>query len=147
MAAGLIILMLAVAIWDSFDLVIVGMVVGEAGFMLGSVALTIMATTSLDDRHAGLASGLVNTSNQLGGGFGLGIVAAVVAATASQAAIDATALTSGFLTCLAFVVPALILVTIGSRDAHPRHPIFEKCHDLGERQGRHRDRWTVLSGS
>jgi MFS family permease len=63
MAAGLIILMLAVAIWDSFDLVIIGMVVGEAGFMLACVALTIMATTSLDDRHAGLASGLVNTSN------------------------------------------------------------------------------------
>ena len=135
MAAGLIILMLAVAIWDSFDLVIVGMVVGEAGFMLGSVALTIMATTSLDDRHAGLASGLVNTSNQLGGGFGLGIVAAVVAATASQAAIDETALTSGFLTCLAFVVPALILVTIGSRDRSPTTPDLREVSRSGRTTG------------
>ena len=135
MAAGLIILMLAVAIWDSFDLVIVGMVVGEAGFMLGSVALTIMATTSLDDRHAGLASGLVNTSNQLGGGFGLGVVAAVVAATASQSAIDETALTSGFLTCLAFVVPALILVTIGSRARSPTTPDLREVSRSGGTTG------------
>jgi EmrB/QacA subfamily drug resistance transporter len=135
MAAGLIILMLAVAIWDSFDLVIVGMVVGEAGFMLGSVALTIMATTSLDDRHAGLASGLVNTSNQLGGGFGLGVVAAVVAATASQSAIDETALTSGFLTCLAFVVPALILVTIGSRARLPTTPDLREVSRSGGTTG------------
>jgi EmrB/QacA subfamily drug resistance transporter len=135
MAAGLIILMLAVAIWDSFDLVIVGMVVGEAGFMLGSVALTIMATTSLDDRHAGLASGLVNTSNQLGGGFGLGVVAAVVAATASQSAIDESALTSGFLTCLAFVVPALILVTIGSRARSPTTPDLREVSRSGGTTG------------
>jgi hypothetical protein len=93
---------------------IVGTVVGETGFMLGSVALTIMATSSLGDHHAGLGSGLVNTSNQLGGGFGLGVVAAVVAATAAQSAIDATALTLGFLTCLAFVMSALILLFIGS---------------------------------
>jgi MFS family permease len=136
MAAGLIILMLAVAIWDSFDLVIVGMVVGEAGFMLGSVALTIMATTSLDDRHAaGLASGLVNTSNQLGGGFGLGVVAAVVAATASQSAIDESALTSGFLTCLAFVVPALILVTIGSRARSSTTPDLREVSRSGGTTG------------
>ena len=60
------------------------MIVGETGFTSGSVALTIMATSSLGVQHAGLAAGLVNTSNQLGGGFGLGIVATVVAITAEQ---------------------------------------------------------------
>jgi EmrB/QacA subfamily drug resistance transporter len=122
MAAGLIVLALAVGIWESFDLAIVGTVAGETGFTLGSVALTIMATSSLGDHHAGLGSGLVNTSNQLGGGFGLGVVAAVVAATAAQSAIDATALTLGFLTCLAFVVSALILVFIGSGDRSHTEP-------------------------
>jgi hypothetical protein len=68
--------------------VIASMVVGEAGCMLGSVALTIVATSRLGDQHAGLAAGLINTSTQLGGGFGLGIVATVAAATASQAAVD-----------------------------------------------------------
>jgi MFS family permease len=109
MAAGLIVLALAVGIWNSFVLVISSMVVGEVGFMLGSVALTIMATSSLGDQHAGLAAGLVNTSNQLGGGLGLGIVTAVVAATATNAEVDTAALALGFLTCLAFVATALIL--------------------------------------
>jgi EmrB/QacA subfamily drug resistance transporter len=122
MAAGLIVLALAVGIWESFDLAIVGTVVGETGFTLGSVALTIMATSSLGDHHAGLGSGLVNTSNQLGGGFGLGVVAAVVAATAAQSGIDATALTLGFLTCLAFVLSALVLVAIGSGRALHTQP-------------------------
>src|SRR5215213_6793572 len=79
MAGGL--LALAVGLWNSFPLVIVGMIVGETGFTSGSVALTIIATSSLGDQHAGLAAGLVNTSNQLGGGFGLGVVAAGVAGT------------------------------------------------------------------
>jgi EmrB/QacA subfamily drug resistance transporter len=109
MAAGLIVLALAVGTWDSFALVISSMAVGEIGFMLASVALTIMAMSTLGDEHAGLAAGLVNTSNQLGGGLGLGIVAAVVAAAATKAEVDATALALGFLTCLAFVVLALIL--------------------------------------
>jgi len=110
MAGGLVVLALAVGPWNSFALVIVGMIVGEIGFTSGSVALTIMATSSLGDQHAGLAAGLVNTSNQLGGGFGLGIVATVVAISAEQSGtVDAKALTFGFLACLSFVVPALIL--------------------------------------
>ena len=110
MVGGLAAVALAVAPWNSFALVITGMVVGETGFMLGSVALTIMATSSLGDQHAGLAAGLVNTSTQLGGGFGLGIVATVVATTSEQSGnIDARALMFGFATCLIFVISALIL--------------------------------------
>jgi tellurite resistance protein TehA-like permease len=116
MAGGLVVLAPAVGPWTSFALVVVGMVVGETGFMLGSVALTIMATSSLGDQHAGLAAGLVNTSTQLGGGCGLGIVATVVASTAEQSGmVDANALMFGFLTCLGFVLSALIL----SRRATP----------------------------
>ena len=88
MATRLIVLALAVSAWNSFALVISSMAVGEIGFMLAGVALTIMAMSSLGDEHAGL----VNTSNQLGGGLGLGVVAAVVAAAATKAEVDATAL-------------------------------------------------------
>jgi EmrB/QacA subfamily drug resistance transporter len=110
MAGGLVLLAVAVGPWNSFGLVIVGTIVGEVGFTSGSVALTIMATSSLGDQHAGLAAGLVNTATQLGGGFGLGIVATVVASTAAQSGtVDAKAITFGFLACLSFVVPALIL--------------------------------------
>jgi MFS family permease len=57
MACGLVVVALAVGSWNSFALIIVGPVVGEIGFMLGSVALTIMATSSLGDQHAGLQQG------------------------------------------------------------------------------------------
>jgi hypothetical protein len=94
--------------------VLAGMVVGEAGFMLGGVALTIAATGSLDDRHSGLAAGLLNTATQLGGGIGLGVVATVVAA-ASPAEITASALRTGFLTCLTFTTLAMALTLTGLR--------------------------------
>jgi hypothetical protein len=38
-------LALSVGVWNSFALVIVGMIVGEGGLSVGSVALTIMATS------------------------------------------------------------------------------------------------------
>jgi hypothetical protein len=58
-------------------------------------------------------------------------VLAAVAATASQAAIDETALTSGFLTCLACVVPALVLVAIGSRDRSRTTPDLRQLSRSG----------------
>lgn len=94
------------------------MVVGEGGFMLGSVALTIVATGSLDDRHAGLAAGLLNTATQLGGGIGLGVVSAVVIAATAGGRVTGGALRPGFLTCLAFTALALVLVTTGLRARH-----------------------------
>jgi tellurite resistance protein TehA-like permease len=84
--------------------------------MLGSVALTIVATSSLDDRHAGLAAGLLNTATQVGGGLGLGIVSAVVAAAAAGA-ITGHALYLGFGACLGFTALALVLV---ATVLHPR---------------------------
>ena len=52
----------------------------------------------------------------------MGVVAAVVAVAAAQSGIEATALTLGFLTCLAFVVSALVLVFIGSGDRFHTEP-------------------------
>jgi predicted MFS family arabinose efflux permease len=58
-----------------------GMVVGETGFMFSNVPLTIAATGSVDEDERGLASGLVNTSIQLGNAFGLATVVAAAAAS------------------------------------------------------------------
>jgi len=57
MAGGLLVLALAVGFWNSFPLVIVGMIVGETGFTLDSVALTIIATGSLGDQHVASRQG------------------------------------------------------------------------------------------
>jgi predicted MFS family arabinose efflux permease len=72
-----------------------GMVVGETGFMFSNVPLTIAATGSVDEDERGLASGLVNTSIQLGNAFGLAAVATVVAAAAASGGARISSAVSG----------------------------------------------------
>jgi EmrB/QacA subfamily drug resistance transporter len=121
-AAGIVLVVLGLmvmaqaAIADGgVAVMIAGMVVGEAGFMLGSVALTIAATGALGDADAGLAAGLLNTATQLGGGLGLGVVTAVVAASAPPSGITAESLRLGFLSCVVFSLLALVVVLAGMR--------------------------------
>ena len=74
-------------------------VVAAAGIACSFVPVTIAATAGVDGREAGLASGLVNTSRQVGGGLGLALLATL--ATSRTADLEATAsqaeaLTAGF---------------------------------------------------
>jgi EmrB/QacA subfamily drug resistance transporter len=100
--------------------VMLGMIVGEAGFMLANVALTVAATAAVGDERSGLAAGLLNTSMQLGGGWGLGVASAVVAGALAAtgdtgAGAYAAALRWGLVCCLAFAVLGLMLVAVGLR--------------------------------
>jgi len=52
------------------------------GFMLGFPTLNMQATNGIADHEQGLASGLVQTSFQVGGAIGLAVVSAVVTAQA-----------------------------------------------------------------
>ncbi len=99
-------------------LIIIGMVIGEAGFMLSNVSLTVAATSGIGNERGGLAAGLLNTSIQLGSGWGLGVVAAVVAAILPAGdKIDpdhySAALRWGLFTCIGFCASGLILVLLG----------------------------------
>jgi MFS family permease len=99
-------------------LVVVGMVVGEAGFMLSNVSLTVAATSGMATERGGLAAGLLNTSIQLGSGWGLGVVAAVVAVILPASdRIDpdrySGALRWGLVTCICFCASGLLLVLLG----------------------------------
>lgn len=55
---------------------LLGLLAG-AGFGLSFVPMTIGATAGIPPQQAGLASGLVNTTRQLGGAIGLAVAATV----------------------------------------------------------------------
>jgi predicted MFS family arabinose efflux permease len=72
-----------------------------AGFGLSGLPLTIAATAGVGDERAGLASGLLNASRQIGGAVLLAaLVAVATAVTATAAGPAADALTRGFGTAL-----------------------------------------------
>jgi EmrB/QacA subfamily drug resistance transporter len=97
--------------------VLLGMVVGETGFMFSNVPLTIAATGGVKGDDRGLASGLMNTSSQLGNALGLAIVATVVAAVAASGGSEdlLAGLRWGLLVCAGIVVLALPITLFGLR--------------------------------
>jgi EmrB/QacA subfamily drug resistance transporter len=85
--------------------------------------LTLIATTGLEDSDQGLASGLFNTSQQIGGAVGLAILSTLAASRASAATgTDKEALVTGFHWAFAggaaFVLAALVVMVALLR---PRH--------------------------
>jgi EmrB/QacA subfamily drug resistance transporter len=118
-AAGLL-LMTRLSESGGLLFVISGMVVGEVGFMLSNVPLTIAGSGGAGEDDRGLAAGLLNTSIQLGNAWGLGVVATVVAAVATALggeAVGTEALVGGLrwglLACAGFAIMALPIVLLG----------------------------------
>jgi predicted MFS family arabinose efflux permease len=70
------------------------MILVGVGFALCFPTLNIQATAGVADHEQGLASGLVNTSFQVGGAIGLAIVTAVVSSNTSGS--DAASMLDGF---------------------------------------------------
>ena len=90
--------------WDLFP----AFVLGGAGMGLSFVPVTIASLTGVERADAGVASGLINTSRQIGGAIGIAAVSAIAATSArsyadAHAAVTATsaaALDHGFQTAL-----------------------------------------------
>jgi len=97
------------------------------GLGFAFVAVTIAAVTGTRPDEAGLASGLINTSQQVGGALGLAIAATVANSTTAdlfaRGERPAVALTEGFqnafLVCAGFAILGAVLaaVLISSRDS------------------------------
>jgi 4-hydroxybenzoate polyprenyltransferase len=69
--------------------------VAALGLGLAFVPVTIAAVSGVDDREAGLASGLINTGQQIGGALGLAILSAISTSVAGSSRAPAV-LTHGF---------------------------------------------------
>jgi MFS family permease len=78
------------------------------GFALTFPSLNIQATAGVADHEQGLASGLVNTSFQVGGAIGLAIVTAAVSSNTGTGT-DAASLLDGFRPGLAVVAAVSVL--------------------------------------
>lgn len=66
--------------WDLFP----AFVLGGAGLGLSFVPVTIASLTGVERSDAGVASGLINTSRQIGGAIGLAAVSAIAATSTSD---------------------------------------------------------------
>src|SRR5436309_1421340 len=88
-----------------------GLMVMSIGMGLTFVPVTLIATTNIDAADSGLASGLFNTSQQVGGALGLAILSSVAASRTSavHAVTHATALVDGYQ--LAFLVGAALMLS------------------------------------
>ena len=98
--------------WDLFP----AFVLGGAGMGLSFVPVTIASLTGVERADAGIASGLVNTTRQIGGAIGLALVSAVAAASTGHyvdshsgaTAASGAALDHGFQTALYLLTGLLI---------------------------------------
>ena len=100
-----------------------------AGIGCSFVPVTIAATNGVRGEEAGLASGLVNTSRQVGGSLGLALLATIATDRTAASLADgrAAALTEGFdraflvggLFALVGCAAALALLVRGPRSAEP----------------------------
>jgi EmrB/QacA subfamily drug resistance transporter len=141
LTSGLLALSLSVALlsrvpveghyfWDLFP----AFLLGGAGLGVSFVSATIGGLTGVRASDSGVASGLVNTSRQIGGAIGLAAISAVAAASASSyadshpevQASSALALTHGFQIGF-YVLTGLLLLgaLIAATLVKPRSPSLE----------------------
>ena len=127
LAAGLLLSTVSVALltglpvhgqyfWDLFP----AFVLGGAGMGLSFVPVTIASLAGVERSDAGVASGLVNTSRQIGGAIGLAAMSAIAASSTSSfasghpaaGAVSGLALDHGFRTAIWTMAGVLLFATL-----------------------------------
>jgi MFS family permease len=110
-AAGLALLAATTEVGGSYLGVLGGLVAMSIGMGATFVPMTLVATTNVEPDDAGLASGIFNTSQQVGGALGLAVLSTLAASRTTDLLAGGTsrpeALVEGFQ--LAFVVAAALL--------------------------------------
>jgi MFS family permease len=85
-----------------------------AGLGLAFVAVTIAAADGVETEHAGLAGGLINMTQQVGGAIGLAVITAVATSHIHTGVHSAAAVNNGFRAALllaALIAGAAVLIT------------------------------------
>lgn len=124
--------------WDLFP----AFVLGGAGMGFSFVPVTIASLSGVGRSDAGVASGLVNTSRQIGGAIGLAAVSAIAATSTANyvdahpgaPASSASALDHGFQTALYVLTGLLVLgALISGSLIRPQPRPVEEAERPGER--------------
>ncbi|SNS33075.1 drug resistance transporter, EmrB/QacA subfamily [Geodermatophilus saharensis] len=104
--------------------VLVPLTLAMAGFGASGLPLTVTAMSGLPPERTGLASGLLNTSRQVGSAVGLAALVSLASAVAARhgGADDATALTSGFGTAFLVGAGLLVVASVLARALPARRP-------------------------
>jgi EmrB/QacA subfamily drug resistance transporter len=101
--------------------VLPGMIIGALGMGAIFMPLTLMATTGLEDEDQGRASGLFNTSQQVGGALGLAILT-TIAASREHGSFSPPAIVHGgqygFAGAACFVAGGLVVILALLRKHH-----------------------------
>ena len=104
--------------------VLVPSIVAGAGLGFAFVPVTIGAVAGTRNEESGLASGLINTSQQIGGALGLAILSTIAFSGVSQASPDPAALTDGFsdafLVGAGFAIVGFLIATFAVRTEDSR---------------------------
>lgn len=108
-AIGLAILAATTSVDGNYARLLAGLLPMALGMGMTFVPMTLVATAGVEPADAGLASGLLNTSQQIGGALGLAILA-TIAANTTGASHAPTAMVEGFQA--AFIASA-VLMAIG----------------------------------
>jgi MFS family permease len=103
--------------------VLPALVLSSLGMGAVFMPLTLIATTGLDDDDQGLASGIFNTSQQVGGALGLAVLSTIATSkTASAGGSTAHALVVGFHWAFAggavVIIAALVVMVALLRKRH-----------------------------
>ena len=100
--------------------VLPGMLLASLGMGAVFMSLTLVATTGLEDEDQGLASGLFNTSQQVGGAVGLAILSTIAASATKNSSFSAQVhgFHWAFIGAASFVAGGLIVMLAMLRKHH-----------------------------
>jgi EmrB/QacA subfamily drug resistance transporter len=131
---------------DYFTDLFPGFLISGLGLALAFIPMSIGALTGVQPAEAGVASGLINTSQQIGGAVGVAIATTIATSFtgryvddhAGSNAFSGPALTHGFqiafyvLAGLAAAGAVISVLTLESRPARPELQLTREAFDLGE---------------